>query len=163
VRAFVNKEELRAALHLGKIAQVGCVVRDLSETIENYEKTIGIGPFATFDFRPEKSFNKGRNPEVDLKIGVAQLTPELSLELIEIVSGEPYHKDFLEKHGEGVQHLGFMTDEYDEVLKRAEKLGIEILMWAETDVPGMGHVRAAYLDTYDLIGVLVEVIEMKPF
>ena len=79
-----------------------------------------------------------------------------------MVSGEPYHKDFLEEHGEGVQHLGFMTDEYDQVLKRAEKLGVEVLMWAETEVPGMGQIRGAYLDTYDLVGVLVEIIEIKP-
>jgi len=158
----MNKEEFKEALKLGQAAQVGCVVRDLAKTIENYEKTIGIGPFMTFDFIPEKGFVKGRNPDINLKIGVAQLTPELSLELIEIVSGEPFHKDFLEQHGEGVQHIGFMTGEYDEVLKRAEKLGIEVLMWAETDVAGMGHVRGAYLDTYDLIGVLVEIIEVKP-
>ena len=159
----MTKEELKTALNLGKFSQVGCVVRDLSRSIENYEKTIGIGPFTTFEFRPEKGFIKGRKPDILLKIGVAQLTQELSLELIEVVSGEPYHKDFLETNGEGVQHLGFLTDEYDQVLKRAEKLGIELLMWAETDVPGMGHIRGAYLDTCDLIGVLVEIIEIKPF
>ena len=56
-----------------------------------------------------------------------------------------------------------MTNEYDQVLKRAEKLGIDMLMWAETDVPGVGHIRGAYLDTYDLIGVLAEIVEVKPF
>ena len=158
----MDKEDLREALNLGQAAQVGCVVRDLETTIGHYEKTIGIGPFMRFDFIPEKGFVKGRDPRINLRIGVARLTPELSLELIEIVSGEPFHKDFLEQHGEGVQHIGFITDEYDQVLERAKRLGIELLMWAETDVAGMGHVRGAYLDTYDLIGVLVEIIEMKP-
>ena len=158
----MDKAELTTALNLGKAAQIGCVVRDVSETIKHYEGTIGIGPFNVIDFRPEKSYVKGRTGAIYLKIGIAQLTPELSLELIEIVTGEPYHKDFLEKHGEGVQHLGFMTDEYDAVLKRAEELGVEVLMWAETIVPGMGQVRGAYLDTYDLVGVLVEIIEIKP-
>ena len=158
----MDKAELKTALNLGKAAQIGCVVRDVSETIKHYEETIGVGPFNVVDFRPEKSFMKGREGDIYLKIGIAQLTPELSLELIEVVSGEPYHKDFLEKHGEVVQHLGFMTDEYDAVLKRAEKLGVEVLMWAETVVPGMGQVRGAYLDTYDLVGVLVEIIEIKP-
>jgi len=158
----MNKEQLTTALDLGTAAQVGCVVRDLSRSIANYETALGIGPFSVFDFTPEKGFIKGRSPEIHLKIGIAQLSDVLSLELIEVVSGEPYHKDFLEEHGEGVQHLGFMTDEYDRVLERAETLGIEVLMWAETDVAGMGHVRGAYLGTYDLIGVLVEVIEVNP-
>ena len=157
----MNTDELAKGLNLGQVAQVGCVVKDLATTIKNYEDVIGIGPFTTFDFRPEKSFIKGRAPDLYLKIGIAQLTPALSLELIEVVTGEPYHRDFLESQGEGVQHLGFLTDEYDKVLKRAEKMGVEVLMWAETHVAGMGNVRGAYLDTRDLIGTLVEIIEVK--
>lgn len=157
----MKTDELATVLNLGQVAQIGCVVKELSTTVRNYETVLGIGPFSTIDFRPEKSFIKGRSPEIYLKIGITQLTPSLSLELIEVVSGDPYHRDFLESHGEGVQHLGFMTDEYDQVLDRAKKMGIEVLMWAETEVPGMGKVRGAYLDTQTLIGTLVEIIEVK--
>jgi 4-hydroxyphenylpyruvate dioxygenase-like putative hemolysin len=157
----MNTDELATVLNLGQVAQIGCVVKELTTTVRNYETVLGIGPFTTIEFRPEKSFIKGRSPDIYLKIGIAQLTPSLSLELIEVVDGEPYHRDFLESHGEGVQHLGFITDEYDQVLERANKMGIEVLMWAETDVPGMGHVRGAYLDTHALIGTLVEIIEVK--
>ncbi|MFH2045153.1 MAG: VOC family protein [Pseudomonadota bacterium] len=146
----MNQEQLKKSLNLGQIAQIGFVVRDLSKSIENYEKAIGIGPFTILDIPHGK-------------IATTQLTPQLALELIEGDSGETFHRDFLEKHGEGVQHLGFMTDECDEVLKRAESIGIEILMRVEADVPHMGHVKAAYLDTYDLMGVVVEIIEVKPF
>ena len=155
--------ELSRTLNVGTIAQIGIVVRSLAKSIENYERTMGIGPFLMIDFRPEKGFVRGRNPAIHLKIGVAQLTPALSLELIEVVGGEPYHKDFLEAHGEGVQHLGYLSDDYDGVLTRAGNLGIDVLMWAETDVAGMGHVRGAYLDTLELLGTLMEVIEIKPF
>ena len=159
----MDAAQLAKALDVGTIAQVGIVVRSLAKSIENYERTMGIGPFLMIDFRPEKSFVRGRNPAIHLKIGVAQLTPALSLELIEVVGGEPYHKDFLEAHGEGVQHLGYLSDDYDGVLTRAGNLGIDVLMWAETDVAGMGHVRGAYLDTLELLGTLIEVIEIKPF
>ncbi|RPI99230.1 MAG: hypothetical protein EHM36_16305 [Deltaproteobacteria bacterium] len=155
------QKELKEALRLGKMGQVGCVVRNLQKAITNYEEVLGIGPFAILEFKPEKSFVRGRGDKVHFKIGIAPLTPDLSLELLEVAAGEPYHKDFLEKHGEGIQHLGFFTDDYDGVLMRAEKLSILVLMSAETDVPGMGHVRAAYLDTSEKIGFLVEVIEVK--
>jgi hypothetical protein len=159
----MTSKDLQEALQLGTMAQVGCVVRNLAKTIENYEKVIGIGPFMVVDFKPEKTFIKDRRADdMLLRIGIAQLTPQLSLELIEVASGEPYHKDFLEKHGDGMQHMGFFTNDYDGVLARAEALNIPVLMWAETDVPGMGHVRGAYLDTYDAIGTLVEVIEVTP-
>jgi hypothetical protein len=65
----------------------------------------------------------------------------------------------LPERTERIQHLG--TDDYDGVLSRAERLGISVLMSAETDVSGMGHVRAAYLDTLEKIGTLVEIIEEK--
>lgn len=154
---------LSRALNVGTIAQIGFVVRNLDRSIGEYERVMGVGPFMVIDFRPEKSFVKGREPAIHLKIGIAQLTPALSVELIEVVSGQPYHKDFLEAHGEGVQHLGYMCDDYDGVLAKAGSLGIDVLMWAETDVAGMGHVRGAYLDTLALLGTLIEVIEVKPF
>jgi hypothetical protein len=118
----MERENLKKALNLGKLSQIGVVVRDLQRTIKNYEEVIGIGPFATIEFKPEKSFVKGRRGDVHFKIGIAPFSPEMSLELLEVINGEPYHKDFLEKNGEGIQHLGFFTDDYDGVLKRAERL-----------------------------------------
>jgi len=156
-----NPKEIETRLRPGKVAQVGFVVADLSEAVKKYEAVIGVGPFRVFSFRPEKSFLDGRESPVDLKIGTAQLTPELSIELIEVVSGETYHRKFLEDYGEGLQHLGCITDDYDGVLERARELNISVLMSAETDVPGMGHVRAAYLDTLPLMGTLIEVIEVS--
>lgn len=158
----MDKEELRTVLGLGKFCQIGFVVRDISKKMKNYEETIGIGPFMTFDFIPEKSFIRGQPPGMHLKIAIAELSPELGLELIEVVSGKTCHLDFLEKHGDGLQHLGFRTDEYDHVLQRAESLGIEVAFTAETTVAEIGHVRAAYLDTYDLMGTFAEIIEIKP-
>jgi methylmalonyl-CoA/ethylmalonyl-CoA epimerase len=157
----MNSGEIRESLKPGKVAQIGFVVRNLSESVKKYEETMGIGPFNMFRFKPEKSFMDGRESPIDLNIGIAQLTPELSIELIEVVSGECYHKNFLEAQGEGVQHLGCLTEDYDGVLERAKKLNIAVLMSAETDVPGMGHVRGAYLDTLDVMGTLIEIIEVR--
>lgn len=158
----MNRNEAITALQLGRIVHVGCVVRDLDRTVRHYEETLGMGPFIRREFRPEKSYVKGRRGAIDLKIGSTELTPDLSLELIEIVGGEPYHRDFLEQHGEGVQHLGFLPEDYDRALERAADLGIEVLMWAEADLPGIGRVRGAYLDTRDLVGVLLELVDIKP-
>jgi methylmalonyl-CoA/ethylmalonyl-CoA epimerase len=153
---------IREGLKPGKVVQIGFVVRNLSESVKKYEETIGIGPFMVFRFKPEKSFVDGRESSIDLNIGIARLSPELSIELIEVVSGETYDKKFLETHGEGILKLCCATDDYEGVLERAEKLKIKVLMSAETDVPGMGHVRAAYLDTYDPAGTFFEAIEVTP-
>lgn len=50
----MDKAELKTALNLGQAAQIGCVVRDVSETIKHYEETIGIGPRGSL--KPRKLF-----------------------------------------------------------------------------------------------------------
>jgi hypothetical protein len=157
----MDQKALKQALNLGKAGQIGCVVKDLKTTIKNYE-AIGIGPFMTATVKPEKVVYKGRSGDNTLaSVGVAQLTPDLSLELIQVNSAEIY-QDFYKEHGEGLQHIGFFTDDYDGVLKRAEKLGIPVLFSVDASAEGVGHIRGTYFDTRPLTGVILEVIEIKP-
>jgi hypothetical protein len=158
----MDQETLRKALNLGKAAQIGCVVKDLATTIKNYE-ALGIGPFMTATVKPERIFIGGQWVVVDAPSPVAacMLTPELSIELIPMTAGEIY-KDFYDKHGEGMQHIGFMTNDYDGVLQRAEKLGLPVIFSIEASAEGVGHIRGTYFDARPLTGVIFEVIEIKP-
>ncbi|MFH1241898.1 MAG: VOC family protein [Pseudomonadota bacterium] len=142
-------------------AQVGVVVRDLNEAIDYYAKTFGLGPFQTIEFAPDQHWVHGKPSPIRLKIGMCQWGP-LMLELIEPVEGDAPHKWFLDEKGEGMQHLGFIVDDYDEWLSYLKDKGIHVLMNAETDVEGMGHVRAAYMASDGTGGVLFELIEIKP-
>jgi len=142
-------------------AQIGVVVKDLRKAIEYYLQTFGLGPFQTVEFAPAKHWLRGIPTPIRLNIGLCQWGP-LQLELIEVVEGDIPHKWFLEGRGEGMQHLGFIVDNYDEWLGYLKDRGIEVLMNAETDVEGMGHVRAAYLQSDRVGGVLFEIIEITP-
>jgi len=53
-----------------------------------------------------------------------------------------------------MQHLGFIVDNYEERLGYLRDRGIAVLMNAETDVEGMGHVRAAHLQSDHVGGIL---------
>ncbi len=142
-------------------AQVGVVVRDLDVAIDYYTKTFGLGPFQTIEFAPAQHWVKGRPTPIRLKIAMCEWGP-LMLELIEPVEGDAPHKWFLEKEGEGMQHLGFIVDNYDEWLDYLRENHIDVLMNAETDVEGMGHIRAAYMESDRVGGVLFELIEIRP-
>ena len=159
----MDQEALKQALNLGKACQIGCVVKDLEATIKNYEEVLGMGPFMTATVKPERIFIDGRWVDENTPSPVAsgQLTPELSIELIPMTASE-MHKDFYDKHGEGMQHIGFMTDDYDGVLQRAEKLGLPVMFSIEASAEGVGHIRGTYFDTHPLTGVIFEVIEIKP-
>ncbi|MHB8109815.1 MAG: VOC family protein [Syntrophorhabdaceae bacterium] len=141
------------------VAQIGIVVRDLDRAVEYYSKSFGIGPFTTFEFSPEKHLLRGKPLPITLQIGVAQFGP-VQMELIQPVKGDAPHQWFLDSKGEGLQHLGFMVNNYDEWMTYLKEQNIGILMEAETDVPGMGHVRAAYIESDPVGGVLFEFVEV---
>jgi 4-hydroxyphenylpyruvate dioxygenase-like putative hemolysin len=86
----------------------------------------------------------------------------LEFEMIQVLEGETAHKQFLEEKGEGMQHLGFVVDNYDEWIDHLETQGISVLMNAETYVEGEGHIRAAYMETDKIGGILFELMEVKP-
>ncbi len=142
-------------------AQVGVVVKNLSAAIDFYTRTFGLGPFQTLEFAPAQHWVNGKPTPIRLMIGLCQWGP-LTLELIEPLEGDAPHKWFLEEKGEGMQHLGFIVENYDEWLSYLQREGIDVLMSAETDVEGMGHVRAAYIQSDRVGGVLFELIEVKP-
>ena len=75
----MKTEQIATQLGLGQMAQVGFVVHDVEKTIKNYENVVGIGPFEIITFAPEKSYIKDREGAIELKIGIAQLTPTIFL------------------------------------------------------------------------------------
>jgi methylmalonyl-CoA/ethylmalonyl-CoA epimerase len=142
-------------------AQIGVVVKNLKEAIDFYSQTFGIGPFQMIEFAPAKHWLKGKPTPIRLNIGLCQWGP-LQLELIEVVEGDIPHKWFLEEKGEGLQHLGFIVDNYDKWLSYLRDNRIDVLMNAETEIEGMGRVRAAYVESNRTGGVLFELIEITP-
>lgn len=150
----------KKGLALPALAQIGIVVGDLDKATEYYSRVFGIGPFSIIVFAPEKHWVRGKPFPITLNIAFAQMGPVL-MELIEPVGDGP-HKWFLDGKGEGLHHLGFIVDNYDAWINYLKQQGIEILMNAETDVPGMGHIRAAYMESDKPGGVLIELIEVTP-
>jgi catechol 2,3-dioxygenase-like lactoylglutathione lyase family enzyme len=161
-RRFIMGEEEKEMV-LPPPAQVGVVVRDLQKAMDYYSAVFGLGPFQTVDFAPAHHWLKGEPCPIRLKIGMCAWGP-LQLELIEPLEGDGLHTHrwFLNEKGEGVQHLGFIVDNYDQWIRYLETQGIGVLMNAETYVEGMGDVRAAYMQSDSTGGVLFELIEIRP-
>jgi len=139
--------------------QVGIVVKNLSATIDYYTMIYGLGPFQVMHFKPTQHWVNNKPHPIELKVGKCQWG-EIALELIEPVSENSPHQWFLDKKGEGMHHFGFLVENYDEWLDYFNDQGIDVLMNAETDVEGLGHVRAAYMLSDQTGGVLFELIEI---
>lgn len=147
-------------LNIQAINQVGIVVRDLDKAMERYWEEFGIGPWAVFSFGPgiKKTTYRGEPCSFELKIAMAQVGP-LMLELLQPVSGTTPHQEFLDQHGEGLQHVGVFVERIDEAVEQVRQLGYQEIS-AAYGITSSGEGAGVYFDTLGALGTLLELIEM---
>ena len=149
------------SLKFPSVGHIGVVVKDIEKVVKYYSSVFGIGPFDIYDFEPKKAWVRGKEVKpFKLKIAAADLGP-VKLELLQIIDGEPPHRDFLDIHGEGLQHIGFYVENYDEWKAYTEGQGINLLCEAEIEDEVRGKRRAFYMNSNEPGGVLFEIIERK--
>lgn len=156
----INKLKLPLPFLKKGVVQIAFIVKDLHETIENYYKYFGIAPWHIYIYgKPlvKKMTLYGKETEYKMKVGLSYFG-DMRIELIEPLEGDTLYKKFVEEHGYGVQHLGFLVGNMEEAIKTAEEAGFKMIMDGSGFGPdGDGHY--AYLDTEDTIGITVELIE----
>jgi methylmalonyl-CoA/ethylmalonyl-CoA epimerase len=150
-------KELRDALELPKVSQIGMVVLNLRKTVAYYEDTLGIGPFVLsgrdFELKFECIEYRGRTVDSEFLMAFAPLGG-LELEFIQTWKGPTLYDEFLERAGEGIHHVGFDVDDLDDRLARYRNLGIDVLMEGRTKQGGF-----AYLDTERIGGMIFELVQ----
>ncbi len=137
---------------IGKIDQIGLVVYDLDKKVKEFE-AMGLGPFTQLEIPSLEVLYKGEPKRIRMKIAMAH-TGNIQLELIE-AEGECFYTDFLREHGEGLNHLGIYVQDIEKEKQRYVETGIDILQ--EGEIYG---VKWVYLDTYDKIGFVLELIQV---
>ena len=132
-------KDTATALGLGKVNQVGFVVRDLDKAIAHYEPL--FGPFQTMDAPDMEWDYRGRPETSSLRIAFGN-SGDVEIELIEWVSGETPHKEFLEAGHEGMHHLRFIVEDLDAKLEDVKAAGYTPI-WTKRFGEGLA---AAYLE-----------------
>jgi methylmalonyl-CoA/ethylmalonyl-CoA epimerase len=133
-------QSIRNALDLPACCQVGFVVPDLEAAIALYEPVFGA--FETVEYgRIEGARFRGKTAPYELKIGVGH-SGELEIELIEWVSGETPHKEFLDAGRAGMHHLSFTVDDLDAVVDRAKSLRYDAVWYHAMS----NEIKYAYLE-----------------
>ena len=90
-----------------QIDHLGIAVRNLDESIEYYEKTLGL-------------HCHGREEVESQKVRTAFFeTGDVHIELLEPTADDSPIAKFLEKNGEGIHHIAFATDDIEGQLKAA--------------------------------------------
>jgi len=144
-------------LPFGEVSHLGWVVKDLHATIGYWEK-IGLGRVSVDEkHKLENTSFRGKPVDVTVRWGWAQLG-RVGIEMFEPVQGYSAYDRFMEKHGEGIQHLAFAQESPDQLESRLAALaraGVEVL---ERGTFRNGQGIFVYLDTEPALGVDIELV-----
>jgi methylmalonyl-CoA/ethylmalonyl-CoA epimerase len=122
-----------------KLGHVGVVVKDINKAIEYLEK-LGIGPFSAPDGKKTFSIDfkgelHGKPAKWTTTISFAKMGGT-ELELLEPTKGNQALKESLDKTGEGLHHIGFLTDSLEKEIENFKKNGIGTWTIAREDNGG---------------------------
>jgi methylmalonyl-CoA/ethylmalonyl-CoA epimerase len=116
-------DSVQDVLALPPCCQVGFVYPNLEEAIALYEPVFGEFKIVDYGEMEGASF-RGKPSPYRLRMGIGY-SGDLELELIEWVSGETPHKEFVQAGRSGMHHLSFTVPDLDAVVEAAEPLGYE--------------------------------------
>jgi methylmalonyl-CoA/ethylmalonyl-CoA epimerase len=137
-----------------KVIQIGVVVKDIDKTVARLT-ALGIGPFKTHSLPADREEWYGnKRMYAEFKFRMANIG-DMQLELIQPISGDSPHKDFLESRGEGIQHIACSVKDVQKEVNKLTKLGVDIVLRAK--FPEGGGV--AYCDLGS--GLIIELIQQN--
>ena len=130
-----------------RVDHIGIAVKNLDEMVKWYEETLGIEAH-------------GYEVVDEQKVKVAFLPiGESELELLEDTTGDGPVAKFIEKNGEGVQHIALRVDNIEETL--VELKAKEVRLIDQTPRYGAGNGSIAFVHPKATHGVLLELCERK--
>lgn len=119
--------DIRQALDLPPVDQVGFVVPDMEEALALYEPL--FGPFQRMDAPVEGADFRGEKKDCNLQLAFGR-SGDLEIELIAITEGDSPHREFLERGGNGMHHLRFRVGAaIDAKIEQARALGYECIWY----------------------------------
>ena len=144
------------------IRQVCFVVKDMKAMMACYA-SLGVGPFKVYSMDTREMTGvtyRGKPAEYSLDVAWAPLGP-WALELLQPKRGQSIYTEFLEKHGEGLHHLGIYldADEYEAGYTQLVEQGFEQIQGGPID--GLDRVgRFDYFQTEAGFGIILELLDM---
>ena len=130
---------------IGKINHLGIAVKSLAESEKQWKDVLGLKKI-------------GEEEVAGQKVKVAMFkVGESKVELLEATSPDSAIAKFLEKRGEGIQHICFQVDDIKQALAEMKAKGAPVID-AEPRIGAGGH-KVAFLHPKGFNGVLIELLE----
>jgi catechol 2,3-dioxygenase-like lactoylglutathione lyase family enzyme len=119
------RPESPAKVKFTRLLQVVLFVKDLKQTMDDYWKFLGIGPWDIYDWEAPLVYDlKHRDRPAQARERLAFATVgNLELEVIEHLDGDSFYTDYIKEHGEGAHQLDFDVRDVDQVSDTLVKEG----------------------------------------
>ena len=128
-----------------KIDHLGVAVKSIDKGKEFWTDILGL------------AFEGAETVEVQKVTTAFFPVGESEVELLESTAPDGPIARYIEKRGEGIQHIAFRVENIDEALEELKEKGVQLI--DETPRTGAGGARIAFLHPKSTGGVLVELCE----
>lgn len=130
---------------VGKVDHIGIAVKNMEEALKFYEDVLGIKCVA------QEVVEEQKVRTAFLPIG------DTEVELLESTSEDGPIAKFIEKKGEGIQHIAYKVDDIEKALEELKEKGIKLI--DEKPRIGAGGAKIAFLHPKSTFGVLIEICQ----
>ena len=131
-----------------KLHHIAVIVRDIDKAVAYYQ-SLGIAKVGREVVFPEAKPN--------IRAKFVEIGP-VPIEFIQPIEGEPSnYKEFLDKKGEGVQHIAFAVDDLDEECAKLEDKGVSVIVKGKA--PAAFGNMSAHFDTRQVGDYAIQLIQ----
>lgn len=130
-----------------KVDHIGIAVKRIDETKQLYGELLGLS-------------HAGSETVAEQKVTTAFFpVGDTEVELLESTSPDGPIAKYLEKKGEGIQHIAFRVENIEESLAELKAKGVQLI--DEKPRSGAGGAKIAFLHPKSTFGVLIELCERE--
>lgn len=130
---------------IDKIDHIGIAVNSIDEVIEFYRGILGL------EIKGTESVEEQKVKTAFIPVGDSEI------ELLESTSPDGPIAKFIEKKGEGIQHIALRVDNIEKTLQELKQKGVRLI----DEVPryGAGGAKIAFIHPKSTNGVLLELCQ----
>ena len=130
-----------------KIDHIGIAVKSIDEAKDLYSGLLGLS-------------QNGSETVAEQKVTTAFFpVGDTEVELLESTSPDGPIAKYIEKKGEGIQHIAFRVENIEEALSELKAKGVQLIN--EKPRRGAGGAKIAFLHPKSTFGVLIELCEKE--
>ncbi|WP_352418612.1 methylmalonyl-CoA epimerase [Proteiniborus sp.] len=128
-----------------KVDHIGIAVSNLEEALKFYEEVLGMNLHGTEIVEEQK-----------VKVAFLPIG-DTEIELLESTDAEGPIAKYIEKKGQGIQHIAYRVDDIEKALEEMKQKGIRLI--DEKPRYGAGGAKIAFLHPKSTNGVLIELCQ----